>query len=229
MYDPGRTLVWLLHQRPGYGQSLSCATFSAVHGCLAGKRVGVSSTFSSCPLYQIFDHGSRKVRPYLAVVGRHVLTSDIRATQEAGPFNPAGGALHLHPPHNPTSRSHHRLHQESRPVPACSRLNETRWERTIGRPEKVDNTDAGAAEQSDAWCTPWALLLKDFPDPSQFEKTFTINLPSRSDKLDSIRVAADLTGFDLDVIEGVNGDLLPDKALPGVCASPDVLHLLTFS
>lgn len=58
--------------------------------------------------------------------------------------------------------------------------------------------------------------VKSFIDHFQFQKTFTINLPSRSDKLDAIRVAADLTGFDLDVIEGVNGDDLPDKALPGV-------------
>lgn len=58
---------------------------------------------------------------------------------------------------------------------------------------------------------------------------FTINLPSRSDKLDAIRVAADLTGFDLDVIEGVNGDLLPDKALPGVCGiSPRLVLANTF-
>lgn len=67
-------------------------------------------------------------------------------------------------------------------------------------------------------CILGVFQVKRFANRLQFEKVFTINLPSRSDKLDAIRVAADLTGFDLDVIEGVNGDLVPDKALPGVCS-----------
>ena len=59
-------------------------------------------------------------------------------------------------------------------------------------------------------------------DTSQFEKVFVINLPSRSDKLDAIRLAADLTGFDVEVIKGVDGRWVSDKALSGVNVLPDI-------
>lgn len=41
-----------------------------------------------------------------------------------------------------------------------------------------------------------------------------MNLKDRTDKLDSITLAASLTGFHLDVIEGVRGVDISAKALP---------------
>lgn len=41
-------------------------------------------------------------------------------------------------------------------------------------------------------------------------------MPSRSDKLDAMTLAASLTGFDFDVLEGVQGDTVSQKALSGV-------------
>ena len=52
----------------------------------------------------------------------------------------------------------------------------------------------------------------------QFEKVYVINLPTRGDKRDAITLAASLTGFEFDIIEGLDGKDIPDKALPGVCA-----------
>lgn len=43
---------------------------------------------------------------------------------------------------------------------------------------------------------------------------FVINLKERTDKLDSITLAASLTGFHLDVLEGVKGVDMIAKALP---------------
>ena len=41
-------------------------------------------------------------------------------------------------------------------------------------------------------------------------------MPDRTDKLDAMRLAASLTDFDFDVIEGISGADVPAKALPGV-------------
>ena len=43
---------------------------------------------------------------------------------------------------------------------------------------------------------------------------FVINLKDRTDKLDSIQLAASLTGFNLDVIEGVRGTEISNKSMP---------------
>ena len=43
-------------------------------------------------------------------------------------------------------------------------------------------------------------------------------MPSRTDKLDAMTLAASVTGFDFDVLEGVQGESIPKKALSGVCA-----------
>ncbi|KAL8928119.1 MAG: hypothetical protein Q9172_001029 [Xanthocarpia lactea] len=48
-----------------------------------------------------------------------------------------------------------------------------------------------------------------------FEKVYVINLPKRTDKLDAIRLAAAVTGFNFDVIVGQNGADMSPKALPG--------------
>ena len=44
-------------------------------------------------------------------------------------------------------------------------------------------------------------------------------MPSRTDKLDAMTLAASVTGFDFDVLEGVRGESIPKKALSGVCAA----------
>ena len=41
-----------------------------------------------------------------------------------------------------------------------------------------------------------------------------INLKDRTDKLDAIQLAASLTGFNLDVIEGVRGTEISNKSMP---------------
>lgn len=41
-------------------------------------------------------------------------------------------------------------------------------------------------------------------------------MPARSDKLDAMVLAASVSGFDFDVLEGVAGESIPKKALSGV-------------
>ncbi|KAL8913363.1 MAG: hypothetical protein Q9171_001840 [Xanthocarpia ochracea] len=47
-----------------------------------------------------------------------------------------------------------------------------------------------------------------------FERVFVINLPERYDKLDIFTLAASLTGFSHDVIEGIKGATVVNKTLP---------------
>lgn len=47
-----------------------------------------------------------------------------------------------------------------------------------------------------------------------FQKVFAISLPDRSDKRDAISLTARLTGFDVEWIDGVRGESIPDKAVP---------------
>ena len=51
-------------------------------------------------------------------------------------------------------------------------------------------------------------------------------MPSRTDKLDAMTLAASLTGFQFDVLEGVQGDSVSQKALSGVSLSLSV-HMAT--
>ncbi|KAL8904847.1 MAG: hypothetical protein Q9207_003007 [Kuettlingeria erythrocarpa] len=55
-----------------------------------------------------------------------------------------------------------------------------------------------------------------------FEKIYVINLPKRTDKLDAIRMAASVTGFNFEVIEGQNGADMSPKALPGPFKESDM-------
>lgn len=41
-------------------------------------------------------------------------------------------------------------------------------------------------------------------------------MPVRTDKLDAMILAASATGFNFDVLEGVQGESIPKKALSGV-------------
>ncbi len=50
----------------------------------------------------------------------------------------------------------------------------------------------------------------------QFSKVFIISLPDRSDKKDAISLAASFTGIQFDFLDGVNGELVPEKAIPPV-------------
>ena len=45
-------------------------------------------------------------------------------------------------------------------------------------------------------------------------------MPSRTDKLDAMTLAASLTGFEFDVLEGVLGETVSHKALSGVSHFP---------
>lgn len=63
--------------------------------------------------------------------------------------------------------------------------------------------------------------MADINSP-KFEKVFVINLPERTDKLDNLAVASSLTGFQFDIIEGVKGAEVQDKALPALVGLPEV-------
>lgn len=58
--------------------------------------------------------------------------------------------------------------------------------------------------------------------PRQFERIFVINLPERYDKLDAFSLAASLTGFTHDVIEGIKGSTVVNKTLPALEGLPQV-------
>lgn len=47
-----------------------------------------------------------------------------------------------------------------------------------------------------------------------FGKVFVIGLPERSDKRDALTLTSSLTGFDVEWIDGVRGESIPDKAVP---------------
>lgn len=47
-----------------------------------------------------------------------------------------------------------------------------------------------------------------------FSKIFVIGLPERTDKRDAMVLTSSLTGFNLDFIDGVKGESVPDKAFP---------------
>lgn len=56
----------------------------------------------------------------------------------------------------------------------------------------------------------------------QFERIFVINLPERYDKLDAFSLAASITGFTHDVIEGIKGSTVVNKTLPSLENLPKV-------
>jgi hypothetical protein len=47
-----------------------------------------------------------------------------------------------------------------------------------------------------------------------FAKIFAVGLPERQDKRDALTLAASLTGFDVEFVDGVHGGDIPDKAVP---------------
>jgi hypothetical protein len=47
-----------------------------------------------------------------------------------------------------------------------------------------------------------------------FSRVFVIGLPERTDKRDAITLTSSLTGFQVDFIDGVKGESVPDKAVP---------------
>lgn len=47
-----------------------------------------------------------------------------------------------------------------------------------------------------------------------FSKVFVIGLPERSDKRDAISLTAALTGFQVEWVDGIKGESIPDKAVP---------------
>lgn len=47
-----------------------------------------------------------------------------------------------------------------------------------------------------------------------FAKVFVVGLPERTDKRDAMALTSSLTGFDVEWIDGVRGESIPDKAVP---------------
>ncbi|PVH88839.1 glycosyltransferase family 25 protein [Cadophora sp. DSE1049] len=58
------------------------------------------------------------------------------------------------------------------------------------------------------------ILLGLWADEAQFQKIFVINMPSRTDRRDAISLAAAVSDLNVDFIEGVGGDSIPEAALP---------------
>ena len=56
----------------------------------------------------------------------------------------------------------------------------------------------------------------------QFQKAFVLNLAERPDKLDAFALASTLTGFNAEVIQGVRGEEVVNKALPSLEGIPEV-------
>lgn len=50
-----------------------------------------------------------------------------------------------------------------------------------------------------------------------------MNLPERPDKLDAFTLTSEITGFEYEVIEGVKGGEISDKALPPVDAPLSII------
>lgn len=59
----------------------------------------------------------------------------------------------------------------------------------------------------------------------QFQKVFVLNLAERPDKLDAFALASTLTGFTAEIIQGVRGEEVVDKALPSLEGLPEVLYI----
>lgn len=56
----------------------------------------------------------------------------------------------------------------------------------------------------------------------QFQKVFVLNLAERPDKLDAFALASTLTGFTAEIIRGVRGEEVVNKALPSLEGLPEV-------
>ena len=64
-----------------------------------------------------------------------------------------------------------------------------------------------------------SLLTRRAP---QFQKVFVLNLAERPDKLDAFALASTLTGFTAEIIQGVRGEEVVNKALPSLEGLPEV-------
>lgn len=58
------------------------------------------------------------------------------------------------------------------------------------------------------------FIYHELTSIKQFEKIFAINLPERSDRRDSLSLAAAVSNISLEFIDGVHGDSIPDRILP---------------
>ena len=48
----------------------------------------------------------------------------------------------------------------------------------------------------------------------KFEKVFVVSLPTRTDRRDAIVLAATLSNFEIEFVDGVRGETVPDKVIP---------------
>ncbi|KAL9048146.1 MAG: hypothetical protein Q9206_006214 [Seirophora lacunosa] len=103
------------------------------------------------------------------------------------------------------------------------------------RPHPIDSITQVTASNRDPSKPPAAALLRGKPPLGSsadatnstlgFERVFVINLPERYDKLDAFSLAASLTGFTHDVIEGIKGSSIGNKTLPTLENLPKVTNL----
>lgn len=60
-------------------------------------------------------------------------------------------------------------------------------------------------------------------DPTQFQDIFVINLPSRTDRRDSMALAGSLTEMHFNFSDGVDGQDIRDRILPADSANKNIL------
>jgi hypothetical protein len=51
---------------------------------------------------------------------------------------------------------------------------------------------------------------------TQFEKIFVVGLPERTDRRDGFVLSAALSNMDIELVDGVHGEAVPNKAIPAV-------------
>ncbi|CAJ2507256.1 Uu.00g084420.m01.CDS01 [Anthostomella pinea] len=77
---------------------------------------------------------------------------------------------------------------------------------------KAPSTSLGA---TDSAVSPDPDLTRDIYNSTLgFEKIFVVSLPSRTDRRDSIILAAALSNIEFEFIDGVDGSLIPDTVIP---------------
>ncbi|KAL8756854.1 MAG: hypothetical protein Q9184_004368 [Pyrenodesmia sp. 2 TL-2023] len=111
-------------------------------------------------------------------------------------------------------------HAEGGSPPVDSSVAPSKGKAPLGSSADVKNSTLGVSNLF--WV---AGCIADL-SRQQFERIFVINLPERYDKLDAFSLAASVTGFTHDVIEGIKGSTVVNKTLPALEGLPQVTILL---
>lgn len=102
--------------------------------------------------------------------------------------------------------------------------NRTGTSLSFARGSKVPVRPSSSSSKSDEAELPYGRLYRGHSEPDDinrvtngtlgFGKVFVVGLPERTDKRDAMVLASSLTGFDVEWVDGVRGESIPDKAVP---------------